>query len=56
MMAALFPDGESLGDHQAAAVRASDRTPSPNLADAVMIAFNPSKREVETWLKVGVIV
>jgi hypothetical protein len=26
---------------------------SPNLADAVMIAFNPSTRCLETWMSLG---
>jgi hypothetical protein len=26
---------------------------SPNLADAVMIAFQPSSRAIETWIKLG---
>ena len=34
-----------------------DKTPegsrSPNLADAVMIAFNPSRRTLEIWRKLG---
>jgi phage terminase large subunit len=34
-----------------------DKTPdgmkSPNLADAVMIAFEPSSRSLETWIKLG---
>ncbi len=33
--------------------KAPDGTRSPNLADAVMIAFNPSNRGLEVWLKLG---
>jgi len=30
-----------------------DGTPSPDRADAVMIAYQPSNRSLETWLKLG---
>src|ERR1039457_3897417 len=33
--------------------KAPDGTRSPNLADAVMIAFQPSSRGLEVWLKLG---
>jgi hypothetical protein len=33
--------------------KAPDGTRSPNLADAVMIAFNPATRSTELWKKLG---
>jgi phage terminase large subunit len=33
--------------------KAPDGTPSPDRADAVMIAFQPSNRTLETWLRIG---
>jgi hypothetical protein len=33
--------------------KAPDGTRSPNLADAVMIAFQPASRNLETWMKLG---
>ena len=33
--------------------KAPDGTRSPNLADAVMIAYQPSRRGIEVWIKLG---
>jgi len=30
-----------------------DGTRSPNLADAVMMVFNPGQREEETWMRIA---